>query len=145
MRFTVVAVGKIRDKPMRAVADEYRARIGHYGALKEIEIDDGADDTLAPVFAKHAREHTIVALDSRGRELDSRGFATFLEKLAATGKGSTAFLLGGKAGLGQASLGLAAHTLSLSQMTLPHRLARVLLYEQIYRAMTLLRGEPYGM
>ncbi len=145
VKWAVVAVGKIRDKSLRAVADEYRGRLEHYGSLREVEIDDGSDETLAPLFARHSKDHVIVALDSRGREFDSRGFAAFVERLNGTGKGNSSFLLGGKAGLGPLSLGLATHTISLSKLTLPHRLARVFLYEQLYRAMTLIRGEPYGL
>lgn len=145
MKWTVVAVGRIRDKSLRAVADEYRGRLEHYGSLREVEIEDGTDEALTPLFARHAKDHLIVALDSRGREFDSRGFSTFLDKLNGMGKGNTAFLLGGKAGLGPRALELATHTISLSKMTLPHKLARLFLYEQLYRAMTLIRNEPYGL
>lgn len=145
MRLRVIAVGRVREKHVRQAIDDYAERIEHYVGLDEVEISDGSDDDVAQRAKKAAKDATIVALDSRGKEMDSHAFAGFVERLARVDKGEIAFVIGGKEGLGPKSLELAKHTLSLSQMTLPHRIARLFLMEQLYRAMTILRGEPYGL
>ncbi|HTJ82215.1 MAG TPA: 23S rRNA (pseudouridine(1915)-N(3))-methyltransferase RlmH [Polyangiaceae bacterium] len=144
MKFVVVAVGKVKEPPMRASIDDYLGRIRRYAKVEEVEIEDGPAPKLEAALLKAAGAATLVPLDSSGKEHDSRGFASFVEKLASTGKGDVAFLIGGKAGLGKPILDRGASVLSLSKMTFPHRLARLMLVEQLYRAMTLLRGEPYG-
>ena len=86
----------------------------------------------------------MVALDVGGQEVKSSEFARLVERWSTAGKGDIAFVLGGAEGLPGPLVSAAHCRLSLSRMTLPHRLARVLLYEQIYRALTILRGEPYA-
>lgn len=144
MKITVVAVGRIKEPYVRAAIDDYAGRVRRYVSFEEREIEDGSDDELAASIRRAAREATVVPLDSRGAELDSHGFSRLLEKLGRRGKGDIAFAIGGKAGLGPKGLALGGEVLSLSRMTLPHRLARLVLTEQIYRAFTIARGEPYG-
>ncbi len=84
----------------------------------------------------------VVALDERGRELASRELAAWLAKRVQEGR-KLAFILGGADGLAPAVLARSNFTWSLSRLTLPHALARVLLIEQLYRAHTLLSGHPY--
>ncbi len=139
MRIVVVAVGRLRDRPLRAVADEYLARLRRYVRCDEIEVRDGIG--LGPRVPDGA---VRVALEVDGEEVTSRSLAKRVERWGATGKGEIAFLVGGADGI-PGDLSRAASTrLSLSRLTLPHRLARVLLYEQLYRAFTILRGEPYA-
>lgn len=145
MRLRIIAVGRVREKHVRQAIDDYSERLRHYVGLDEVEISDGSDEEVAARVKKAAKEATIVALDSRGTAFDSQAFAGFVERLARVGKGEIAFVIGGKAGLGPRSIAAGNHLLSLSQMTLPHRIARLFLMEQLYRAMTLLRGEPYGL
>ncbi|MFO0588240.1 MAG: 23S rRNA (pseudouridine(1915)-N(3))-methyltransferase RlmH [Polyangiaceae bacterium] len=86
----------------------------------------------------------MIALEVDGQALGSEAFARRLEQYGARGKGTVTFLIGGADGLPQ-DLSRAAHArLSLSTLTFPHRLARLVLIEQIYRAMTILRNEPYA-
>jgi len=144
LKLALIAVGKIKERHVRQAVDDYAERIRHYVTFEEKEIDDGPDAELARSVSKKAKGATLVLLDSRGAEQDSRGFALFVERLARSGKGDIAFAIGGKAGLGASTLGLSPHVLSLSKLTLPHRLARLVLAEQLYRALTILRGEPYG-
>jgi 23S rRNA (pseudouridine1915-N3)-methyltransferase len=86
----------------------------------------------------------VVALDVGGQAMTSHGFARWLEARLRQGKGNIAFVIGGADGLPQPIRGRADQTLSLSTMTLPHRLARLFLAEQLYRAVTILRNEPYA-
>ena len=139
MRLYVVAAGRIREKSLRAVADDYLERIRRYGRCDEIEVKNAADLARATPPAA-----TLVALEPDGDAPTSREFARRLERWTSTGKGEVAFLIGGADGIPQELATRAVARVSLSSLTLPHRLARVVLLEQIYRAFTILRGEPYA-
>lgn len=144
MKVSIVAVGKIKERHVREAIDEYVGRVKRYVTFDEREIEDGPDARVSEAIRKASKGATIVPLDSRGEELDSRGFAQLVERLGRTGKGDVVFAIGGKEGLGPMSLALGTRVLSLSKMTWPHRIARLMLVEQIYRAFTILKGEPYG-
>lgn len=139
MKLVVVAVGKIREKHLRAVADDYLSRAQHYARVSEVEVK--ADAELERALP---REATVIALDPGGEALTSRELAARVERWGQRGKGELAFVIGGAEGIPKPLLAAAHARLSLSSLTLPHRLARVLLYEQLYRAFTILRGEPYA-
>lgn len=145
MKIHLVAVGKVKERHVRRAVDDYVERIDHYAGYRETEIDDLDDAALLAALGRLRKGESLVGLDSRGQELDSRGFAAFLDKLGRTGKGDAMFVIGGKAGLGERTLAACDHRLSLSKMTFPHRIARLILVEQLYRGLSLLRGEPYGM
>jgi 23S rRNA (pseudouridine1915-N3)-methyltransferase len=144
MRIVVVAVGRVKDRALRAVLDDYFARVRRYTPVDEIELADAPAAKLEPLFAKHTAEATTIALEIGGRMLGSEQFAASLEKAAARHKGIVAFLIGGADGLPPAVSKAAHDRWSLSPLTFPHRLARLVLVEQVYRAMTILRGEPYA-
>jgi 23S rRNA (pseudouridine1915-N3)-methyltransferase len=139
VKLFVVAVGKIKERELRAVADDYLGRIRRYIRLEEVEVtSDAALERALP------RGATIVALDPGGDALTSSAFAKKVEAWGRRGKGDVAFVVGGAEGIPETLLRSADARLSLSTLTLPHRLARVVLFEQIYRALTILRGEPYA-
>jgi 23S rRNA (pseudouridine1915-N3)-methyltransferase len=145
VRVVVVAVGKVKERGVREAIDDYVGRIGRYLPVEEIELRDGpADDVAAAVRRRLPAGARIVALEVGGRSMTSEGFARWLERRGSEGKGIVAFLIGGAEGLPPAIVREADEALSLSSLTLPHRLARLLLVEQIYRACTILRGEPYA-
>jgi len=139
VRLAVIAVGRIKDKGLRAVADDYLGRIRHYARCDEIEARDALG--LSRALPK---DSLSVALEVKGEAYSSEAFAHRLERWSSQGKGSAAFLIGGADGIPPAISKSATVRLSLSPMTLPHRLARVVLLEQLYRALTILRGEPYA-
>jgi len=139
VKLAVVAVGKIRERDLRSVANDYLARIRRYVRLDEIEVLN--DAALARALPTEA---TIVALDPAGDALTSSAFSKKLEGWGRRGKGDVAFVIGGAEGIPETLVRSATARLSLSSLTLPHRLARVVLLEQIYRAFTILRGEPYA-
>lgn len=144
LRVSIVAVGKIKQAGLRAELDDYLGRIRRYATLEEIEVKDGADAELQPRFERALPKRArVIALEVEGRALTSRGLADVVQRaeLDAT---PLAFLIGGAYGLPKTVSKAADMQLSLSAMTLPHRLARVVLAEQIYRAFTILRGEPYS-
>lgn len=144
MKLRIVAVGRVKERAMRDSIDEYLGRVRRYAPVEEIELADEAPTKLVALMRKHAAGAHLVALDMGGEERDSVGFARALEQLASTGKGDVAFVLGGKDGLPPEIRREASKIWSLSRLTFPHRLARLVLVEQLYRAMTVLRGEPYA-
>lgn len=144
MRIVVVAVGRVKDRALRAALDEYFGRLRRYVSCDEIELADGPADKLVPAFKKATIDATTIALEIDGRAIGSEAFAEGVERASARHKGIVAFLIGGADGLPR-EISTAAHDRwSLSPLTFPHRLARLVLVEQIYRAMTILRGEPYA-
>ena len=108
-----------------------------------MEIEGRNDRALLDRLKRSCSPGThVVALDAGGEAMDSRSFARRLEALLARHR-RVAFVVGGADGLPAGVDALVHERLSLSPMTLPHRLARLLLLEQIYRAFTIIRGEPY--
>jgi len=85
-----------------------------------------------------------VALEAEGQRVDSVQFSKLLERWGTLGKGRVVLVIGGTDGIPPACSKRADYRLSLSTMTLPHRLARIVLLEQLYRALTILKGEPYA-
>lgn len=153
MRVHVLAVGRLQEPGLRAAADAYVKRIGHYFRLEVHEIAAPGRTRSDPRKVREAEAERImaaapagcdlVALTRSGQGMSSRRLATYLEELATYGRDGVAFAIGGAEGLGPRVLEAARYRLSLSPMTLSHDLARVVLLEQLYRAGTIMRGEPY--
>lgn len=145
MKLHVVSVGKLKDAGSRALAADYAQRIGRYAPLREVEIKDAGEAEVAARFQKALPGRgRVVALEVEGRAYSSQDLADYFERCNQGAVSDLSFVIGGAYGLPHALSKAADLQLSLSRMTLPHRLARVLLLEQIYRAFTILRGEPYS-
>jgi 23S rRNA (pseudouridine1915-N3)-methyltransferase len=142
VRLRIVGVGRIKEPAARALVDDYIGRIGRYCRCDEIEIDAGANKQQA-AFDKALGDATLIALDVLGKSWSSRALAQQLERWASRGKGVVAFVIGGADGLPAEVVARAHARWSLSALTFPHRLARVIVAEQLYRALTIMRGEPY--
>jgi len=141
----VIAVGKIKDAGVRAWIDDYAKRIGRYADYHELELKDGELSDVEERFRKAIPARArVVALEVEGRALSSDELARFVGGALDGAVQHLVFLIGGSYGLPPGISRAADAQISLSRMTLPHRLARVLLVEQIYRAFTILRGEPYS-
>jgi 23S rRNA (pseudouridine1915-N3)-methyltransferase len=139
VKLVVVAVGKLKERAYRELGDEYLGRIRRYARCDEQEVRDaGGIEKALPAEAFR------VALEVEGEALTSETLARRLEQWGSRGKGVVAFVIGGAEGIPKQLSERADVRLSLSSLTLPHRLARVVLYEQIYRAFSILRGEPYA-
>ncbi|MBI3698410.1 MAG: 23S rRNA (pseudouridine(1915)-N(3))-methyltransferase RlmH [Acidobacteria bacterium] len=137
MKISLLYIGKPRDRAANALAAEYAKRIARFCEfeMREVRGEKALD----------AREKAYkVALDPSGRELTSAGLAALLEKAQNTAVQELLFLVGGADGLSASARGKAQLLLSLSRLTLPHELARVILAEQIYRAFTILKNHPYA-
>jgi 23S rRNA (pseudouridine1915-N3)-methyltransferase len=145
LRVTIIAVGKIKQAGLRSELDDYLGRIRRYANCDEIELKDGTDAELTVRFERSlpAKRCRTIALEVEGKTVTSHGLADLVRRaeLDAT---PMAFLIGGSYGLPAAVSKAANLQLSLSALTLPHRLARVVLAEQIYRAFTILKNEPYS-
>lgn len=147
-----MSVGRDRSGLFQPAVDEYAGRLKHYTKLEVLELPESSGKKLPPGHAKEQEAKAIlgklqpnealVALDEHGKTLDSVELAQFLGRALNQSK-DLAFVIGGDEGLHDSVLKRAELTLSLGRMTLPHRLARVVLIEQLYRAFTILRGEPY--
>jgi 23S rRNA (pseudouridine1915-N3)-methyltransferase len=151
MKVTLVVVGRVRGPVAEAVRD-YEDRAARYWKLAAIEVDAGSgggrDEAEAVrraeeerILARLPAGADVVALTRLGQPVGSRAFATYLEDHALHGR-DLAFVIGGAYGLSAALLAK-ARQMTLSAMTFPHEVARLLLAEQLYRAGTILRGEPY--
>jgi len=144
VRITLIAVGKVKQAGMRAEIDDYLGRLKRYATCAEIELKDAPERELVPRFDKAIPARTkVIALEVGGKMLDSHGLARLVADLERD-PGAAAFLIGGSYGLPPVVSSRADLKLSLSPMTLPHRLARLVLAEQLYRAFTILRNEPYS-
>ena len=139
MKFSVIAVGKLKEPATRALADDYLARVRRWVRVDEVEVKD--DAALARALPNDA---LVVALEVGGERLSSEGCSKKREQWGSRGKGNVAVVIGGAEGIPPELSRAAEVRLSLSSMTLPHRLARVLLLEQIYRGLSITRGEPYA-
>jgi 23S rRNA (pseudouridine1915-N3)-methyltransferase len=137
MKTYLYFIGKPRDLHANAQAAEFVKRSSRYTQYEMREIDPRRFD----LFARHPAARKIF-LDPAGRRLDSAGFVQIVEQAETTGQ-DLIFLVGGHDGLPPEWKPRADLLLSLSPMTFPHELARVMLAEQIYRAFTTLRGHPY--
>lgn len=151
MRWTLIAVGKPKAGPLREAESHYRKRLG---ALRPLAVLEVAEAPTREVAAARRLEGqallqavpegaALVALTEHGQTLASEAFAKRLDQAEAEGGRGLAFVIGGAHGLDEAVLAKASWKLSLSPMTFPHELARVMLVEQLYRAEQIRRGTPY--
>ena len=137
MKIHVYFFGKPRDPRANAMAEDYLERASRYGKVEMSELRGAkADPWLKQPAARK------ICLDPAGKRLDSAAFTALVGRAEREARDLT-FVIGGADGLPEGWAGRADLLLSLSPMTLPHELARVLLAEQIYRAFTSLRGHPY--
>ena len=155
MKFRFLWVRSNADAEYGAAIERYLSRIKHFFPVEVIEIDAGKrgrqsgkdgsiirDHSARLVAAIPSRGYTAV-LDERGRSMDSLIFAKWLERLTTDQPHGVTFVLGGDVGFDDSVRQRADALLSLSSMTLPHQIARLVLLEQIYRACTLMRNIPY--
>jgi 23S rRNA (pseudouridine1915-N3)-methyltransferase len=138
VKIVVLAVGKMRDRNMSAICDDYVQRARRHVPVEIVEVED--DAALARRLPTRGE---LIALEPGGDAWTTEALAKHVEKQMLHGTQTLAFLIGGALGLPPAVVKKASRRLSLSNLTLPHRLARVVLCEQLYRAMTIIRGEPY--
>ena len=137
MKYRVVAVGRMKDAALRAACDGYLERLSHYAKVDEAEVKDEA--RLLGVIPAGTR---LVALSRTGSPWSSRDLANQTERWEREAR-DVVVAIGGATALPDDVMKRADDVWSLSALTLPHELARVVVLEQLYRAYTIRRGEPY--
>lgn len=152
MKVMLVAVGRPRGLLADPIA-EYERRASRYFQFQPVEVKEqpsrrgDAGAVMAEegkrLLARVPAGVEVIALHRTGRSWASDELASYLSELSLRASPGVAFVIGGAFGLSEEVLGRADHRLSLSAMTMPHELARLVMAEQIYRAGTILRGEPY--
>jgi len=152
MVFHVVAVGRLRDTALRAACDEYLRRLRRTARIELHEVAEAGRAGTTPAVTRRIEGERVrratpagalpVALTRGGRACTSEQFARLVDRWRE-GARDVAFQIGGACGLPEGLVSEADGTLSLSPLTLPHELARLVLLEQLYRAGTIRRGEPY--
>lgn len=144
MQLAVIAIGRLRSKPLRELMDDYLGRISRYARVEEVELKDKPERTLEERLMRAVESRgEAVLLDPSGKRMTSHAFASWVGDAEDAGQ-KLSFLVGGSDGFPPAVARRARHRICLSEMTMPHQLARVVLAEQVYRAFTILRGEPYS-
>lgn len=157
MRVHIACIGRLKNGPERTLFDRYEDRIGKAGRSVSIgplsvtelaesraqRVNDRKADEAHALLAALPSGAVIVALDETGKTRTSEAFSRELQELRDTGTADVAFVIGGPDGHGPAVLKAARLTLALGPMTWPHQIARVLVAEQIYRAITIASGHPY--
>jgi 23S rRNA (pseudouridine1915-N3)-methyltransferase len=152
VRLVVAVVGKPRDRHLAAAIEEYETRAARYWPLAGAEVREASGRGVSPADTKRREGERLlervpagallIACDERGDRLTSSEFAGLLVQARDAAR-DVAFIVGGAFGLDDAVRGAAARSLQLAPWTLPHELARLVLAEQLYRAGTIARGEPY--
>lgn len=157
MRITVIGVGKLKEKYWKMAIDEYSKRLNKYIKLNIIEVsDEKAPENLSYAeseivkksegerILKNVKDDVyVIALAINGQMMSSEELSGFMNERMVRGNGNIAFVIGGSLGLSDEVLARANHKLSFSKMTFPHQMMRVVLLEQIYRAIKIMKNEPY--
>jgi len=149
VKFHLLAIGRMRRGPLLDLQAEYAGRLVPPPVITELDEKRPLPEAqlktreAALIVAAIPEGARFVALDPRGETWSSRDLAAHLRDWADRGIGTTAFAIGGAAGLGDQVLARADTTLSLGSMTWPHFLARIMLLEQLYRAQQIQAGHPY--
>lgn len=154
MKITLLAIGKTNAKYLQEGIDQYTKRLSHYIPFElKILPDVKTTKTLTSDKQKEMEGEMFMSaiqqgdwvtlLDERGKEFTSRDFASYIDKKMITIPKNLIFIIGGPYGFSKAMYDRANEKLSLSKMTFSHEMIRLFFVEQIYRAMTILKGEPY--
>jgi 23S rRNA (pseudouridine1915-N3)-methyltransferase len=157
MKIVVVAIGRLKQGPERELAERYRERfedIGRKLGFRGLEIHEIPEsrardaatriaEEAAAISALMPEKHVLVALDERGKSIDSAAFALQLGRWRDEGVANTIFAIGGADGLSPDLQRKAKLRIAFGSATWPHQMVRVMLLEQIYRAATILAGHPY--
>lgn len=157
MKLHVAAVGKLKAGPERDLAEHYFSRIGQLArqaGISSLTVTEHPESQASTAELRKTEEATrllgacpasaiIIALDEHGTAMTSKEFAATIQKRMETGASDLAFLIGGPDGHSSAVKARASMMVSMGRMTWPHRLARIMLAEQIYRSVTILLNHPY--
>jgi 23S rRNA (pseudouridine1915-N3)-methyltransferase len=154
VRLKVVWPGKTRNEDIKSLQDYYLRRINQIESCELVEtkeakgISEKEGERIKEIEAqgleKHFKDDYIICLFDRGKEMNSEEFARFFDKTSMSSTRAVTFIVGGFMGLAERVLDRADTLLSLSKMTFSHELSRIMLLEQIYRSLTIVRGKQYA-
>ncbi len=154
MKLRLLCIGKLSEPFLREGAAEYAGRLGRYLPLEVVELKEEGGGKKADLrqireregerlLARMSAQSFVVVLDEKGRSFSSEGLSEVLGEKMLRGTAEVAFVIGGAYGLSDAVKARGDLLLSLSSLTFTHQMARLILLEQLYRGMTILRNEPY--
>jgi len=154
MKITLIVVGKTDKKFILEGIAEYEKRLSHYCKFEVKVIPDVKNSKAMSSNVQMQKEgeqilaairpsSEVILLDEKGSEYTSIEFAKFIEKKAISGQSELSFIIGGPYGFSQEVKSAATAKLSLSRLTFSHQIVRLIFMEQLYRAMTIIKGEPY--
>jgi len=154
MKIVLMQTGKTTDKNISLIADLYSSRISKYYSFETITLPDLKNTKNMPVEEQRIKEgrkiiqsltgeDQVILLDEKGREFTTLELASWFEKQFMISRKRIVFIIGGPWGFSEEVYRRADMKISLSRMTFPHQLVRLLFLEQIYRVFTIIKGEPY--
>lgn len=157
MKITIIAVGKIKEKYLKEGLAEYSKRLSKFCDLEIIEVsDEKAPEKLSKaqeievkkkeaekISQKIKKDTTLIVLDIAGKKLSSEALANKFNSFFISGSSNITFIIGGSLGLDEDLIKRANFRFSMSDLTFPHQLVRLVLLEQVYRVFKILNGEPY--
>lgn len=150
MRIRFIMVGKTKQEWVKPACVEYLKRCQRYFKCEELVLNEGKG---SPEQVRSQEANSIIqackdcayvfALDEIGKEFTSEAFSNLFKRVYEDGHTTIAFVIGGAYGLDESVRKRSSQVIALSKMTFPHQFVRAILYEQVYRAITIMRGEPY--
>jgi 23S rRNA (pseudouridine1915-N3)-methyltransferase len=154
MKITFLTVGKTEDAYLKDGIEKYVKRLKHYTRLEIIDLAELKNTKALTTEQQKAKDAEmilkkisvtdfVILLDEKGSELSSQQFATYLDKKAISAVVNLVFIVGGPYGFDESVYQRANDKLSLSRMTFSHQMVRLFFIEQLYRAFTIIKGEPY--
>jgi 23S rRNA (pseudouridine1915-N3)-methyltransferase len=152
-KITIICLGKFKEQAYKDLEKEYLKRLSPFAKVKLIELSEesyGKNPDLeriklkeAETIQKHLPDNSIVILlEEKGSSRNSKDFATFIERIGGLGQ-ELVFVIGSGIGLHDSLKNVSNYKISLSPLTFPHNMARILLEEQLYRACTIINGKEY--
>lgn len=157
MNIKIIALGRLKEKYLTEAFKEYEKRLSPFGKLSleeleperlsdnpsETEIEKALNAEAEKILSKIPQNSLTVAMCIEGKQRDSVAFAELLSNASLNGKGTAVFIIGSSYGLSERVKKAADIRLSMSEMTFPHQLARIMLMEQLYRAFTIISNRKY--
>ncbi len=156
MNINLITVGKLKEGYLRDACAEYVKRLGAYCRIKITELQESrlsdnpsekeiaaALDNEGKAILSAAAGSAIIAMCIEGRQMSSEKFSSTLDRMGVEGKSSVSIIIGSSFGLSENVKKAAEIRMSMSEMTFPHQLARVMILEQLYRAMSISNGGKY--
>lgn len=159
LNIKIICVGKIREKSLKELIQEYEKRISKYAKLEILELDDDKiPQNASPAIEEQVKisesnklmekikkfpNANVILLDLKGKQYSSEEFAQKIDTMQTYGASTIIFVIGGSLGMSQELLNMSGDKICFSKMTFPHQLIRVFLLEQVFRAFKILNNETY--